>query len=79
MMKKPKLIKDKRFLTVLSFIENSLGPVDAGILISILADSLNNLVKDAPERNIRTISIKYNDYFETIFDCDKGEYIDGNQ
>lgn len=77
--KKPKLIKDKDFLRMLNFLEGSLGSDYAGLLLSIVADSITNLVNGVKERNVRTVEIKYNDYFSTKYDFDKMEYIDGNQ
>lgn len=60
---KPKIIKDKDFLTVLQHIEDKIDTTGTGALISILADSLDNLTKDGHDINIRSIEIIYNDFF----------------
>ena len=43
---KPKIIKDKDFLRVLQHIEDKIDTNGTGALISVLADSLDNLTKD---------------------------------
>ena len=75
---KPKLIKDKRFLKVLTFLEKSLGVDNAGLLVSFLADSLLDLTNGVEARNIRTVTICYNDYFKTKFDFNKGDFVNGD-
>lgn len=60
---KPKIIKNKDFLRVLQHIEDKIDINGAGALISVLADSLDNLTKDGHDINIRSIEIIYNDFF----------------
>ncbi|MCR4661645.1 MAG: hypothetical protein K5765_06590 [Clostridia bacterium] len=56
-------------------VKNKIGLDGFGTFLAILADSLDNLARNGTS-NIRTIEIKYNDYFSTKFDFDKGGYID---
>lgn len=60
---KPKIIKDKDFLRVLQHIEDKIDTNGTGALISVLADSLDELTKDGHDINIRSIEIIYNDFF----------------
>lgn len=60
---KPKIIKNKDFLRVLQHIEDKIDTNGTGALISVLADSLDNLTKDGHDINIRSIEITYNDFF----------------
>lgn len=60
---KPKIIKDKDFLRVLQHIEDKIDTTGTGALISVLADSLDELTKDGHDVNIRSIEIIYNDFF----------------
>ena len=70
------VIRDKPFKEMIKHIETKIGKNGTGILIGVLADSLDNLTKDVESRTIRTIEIKYNDFYSTKFDFDKGEYLE---
>ena len=73
------LTKDKDFKTMIDFLENSIGQEATGTLIAVLCDSLKSLTnEEVQNRYIRTVEIKYNDFFTTKFDFEKGEYINEN-
>ena len=71
------LIRDKRFIKkIIKYLKQKIGSNETAVFISILADSLDNLTKGVESRNIRTIEIKYNDFYTTKFDFNKGEYVE---
>ena len=76
-MKKEK-IKDKEFINAISppllNIIDVIGKYNAGLLICIMADALNKYTKD-DDRFLRTIEIKFTDFFSFIYDLEKGEEI----
>ena len=79
-MAKTKLVKDKAIIKIIEHIEAKVGSEATGVLIAILADSLDNLTKGESEsRNIRCMEIKYNDYFTTKYDFEKNEYVEDGE
>ena len=71
------LIRDKKFIKkIIKYLKQKIGSNETAVFISILADSLDNLTKGVESRNIRTIEIKYNDFYTTKFDFNKGEYVE---
>ena len=75
---KKTIIKDKDFKRIINHIEEKIGGYSTGALIAILSDSLDNLTKGVESRNIRSIEIKFNDYYSTKFDFESGEYSNSN-
>lgn len=69
------ILKQKPFRELIKHIEKGVGTVDTGTMIAILAVSLDNLTEDVDERTIRTIEIKYNDYFTTKYDFSEQRFI----
>jgi hypothetical protein len=71
-----KLIKQQKFKQIVGAIEGMLGTKDAGLLIAIVADSLVRLAHDHEDGlNIRSIEIKYNDFYSLKFDCEQNKYV----
>lgn len=62
-MRKPSIIKNKDFLTIIQHIQNKVGENGTGALISILADSLDKLTEGGNDVSIRSMEIIYNDLF----------------
>ena len=74
-MKKEK-IKDKEFIKEITppllKVIDIIGKYNAGLLICMMADALNEYTKD-DDRFLRTIEIKFNDFFSFIYDFEKCE------
>lgn len=56
-------------------LEDMLGEYNAGMLIAIMCDLLNEFVKDVEQREMRTIEITLNDYFSAKYDFEKEEIV----
>lgn len=71
-----KLKRNKAINKMSDAIIRMIGKDDYGTFLAVLADSLCNLVGDVDGREIRTVEIKYNDYFSTKFDFSTRRYIE---
>lgn len=78
LLMKKKIIRDKHFKRVINHIEEKIGSGSTGAMIAILADALDNLTEGVESRNIRCIEIRFNDYYSTKFDFERGEYVNDN-
>ena len=68
-----KAVKDMLHQLDLMFGENN-----AGMFLAMILDGLNKMMKEeTPSEylNLRTIEIKFNDFYSVKLDCDTGEYI----
>jgi len=72
---KARLNQKKAIKKMTDSIVNMVGLEEYGTLIAVLADSLYCLVEDVEQRQIRTVEIKYNDYFSTKFDFATRKYV----
>lgn len=74
---KSEVLKDKGIKVMLTHLEQIVGAFGTGKLIAIMCDSLANFVKGSEQgRDMRTIEIKYNDYFSTKYDFETNEYVE---
>ena len=71
MFNKAKILKNKQFKKIIAHIEEHLGEFQTGLLIAILADSIDNLSSDGVDHIIRNIEITYNDIFSYKADINK--------
>lgn len=62
-MKKAKVLKNKQFKKIIAHIEAHIGDFATGMLVAILADSLDHLCADGQDHSIRNMEIIYNDFF----------------
>ena len=72
-MAQNKAVKDMLHQLDLMFGENN-----AGMFLAMILDGLNKMMKEeTPSEylNLRTIEIKFNDFYSVKLDCDTGEYI----
>lgn len=54
------------------------GEENAGMFLAMICDCVDKLLEEkTPTTNmfIRTIEIKFNDFYSVKFDCKKGEYV----
>lgn len=68
-----KAVKDMLHQLDLMFGENN-----AGMFLAMILDCLNKMLKDVTPTshlNLRTIEIKFNDYYSIKMDCTTGDYI----
>lgn len=68
-----KAVKDMLHQLDLMFGENN-----AGMFLAMILDGLNKMMKEeTPSEylNLKTIEIKFNDFYSVKLDCDTGEYI----
>lgn len=68
-----KIVKRMIYQLDLMFGENN-----SGLFLAMVVDALNKMMKEkTPDRfiNLRTIEIKFNDFYSVKLDCDTGEYI----
>ena len=56
---------DKRAKVVYKRLEQMLGEYNAGLLIAILCDLLEDCLGDKDEINMRSIELKINDFFSS--------------
>lgn len=64
---------------LLGILVAMVGEYNTGLLLSILCDNLDNFVKGADSRNMRTIELIFNDFYSLKYDFEKEGYIDDNQ
>lgn len=65
--------QDKAVNMMLKALENLLGEETAGLFLALLVDSLDKFVEGVEQRGIRTVEIKYNDFFSFKYDMEKSE------
>lgn len=54
------------------------GENNAGMFLAMICDALQKMMKEeTPSEylNLRTIEIKFNDFYSVKLDCDTGEYL----
>ena len=63
---------------MLDYLVSILGSQNAGALLAIVCDSLDNFIEKANEdERIDTIEVKFNDKHSLKYDCTANEYIKG--
>ena len=68
-----KVIKDMIYHLDLMFGENN-----TGLFLAMICDALNKIMKEETPSEylkLRTIEIKFNDFYSVKLDCKTGEYI----
>lgn len=73
MFNKRNKAQNKAVKSMLKSLENLLGEETAGLFIALLVDSLDKFVEGVEQRGIRTVEIKYNDFFSFKYDMEKSE------
>ena len=70
------MIKDMIYHLDLMFGENN-----TGVLLAMICDGLDKMMKQTPSDylELRTIEIKFNDFYSIKLDCRTGEYIKWKQ
>ena len=68
-----KVVKDMLYQLDLMFGENN-----SGMFLAMILDGLNKMMKEETPSEyleLRTIEIKFNDFYSVKLDCNTGEYI----
>ena len=71
--KQNKTVKDMLYQLDLMFGENN-----SGMFLAMILDGLNKMMKEETPSEyleLRTIEIKFNDFYSVKLDCNTGEYI----
>lgn len=72
--KQNKAVKDMLYQLDLMFGENN-----AGLFLAMILDGLNKMMNEkTPDKflYLRTMEIKFNDFYSVKWDCDTGEFIE---
>ena len=75
MGKKPKENKDP-VNEMFEHLKERLGEYNAGLLLAILCDLLDEFTKDVESRELRTIELVLNDFFSAKYDFDKNKMVE---
>ena len=69
--------QNKAVKQMLYHLDLMFGEQHAGEFLCMICDGLNKLVLSTPAQSLdlRTIEIKFNDYFSIKMDCDTGKYL----
>ena len=70
--------QNKKVQEMLHHLDLMFGENNAGFFLAMILDGLNKMMKEeTPSEylNLRTIEIKFNDFYSIKLDCDTGEYI----
>jgi len=65
---------NKYYKYCLKDLDNILGECDAGLLIATILKLIHAMQRDNV-LNLRTMEIKFNDYFSAKWDFDEGDYV----
>lgn len=66
---------NKKFKIMINALKETVGENGAGMILAIVLDSLKNYMKGMESREVRTMEVKFNNYFSTKYDFDKGGYV----
>ena len=72
------ICKDKKFMSMMDHLVACVGYNNAGKLVAILCDAIDNYANGSG-REMRTMGVTFNDYFNLTFDFIKGEYVNGTK
>lgn len=70
--------QNKKVQEMLHHLDLMFGENNAGLFLAMILDGLNKMMREeTPSEylNLRTIEIKFNDFYSIKLDCDTGEYI----
>lgn len=70
--------QNKAVKVMLHQLDLMFGENNSGMFLAMILDGLNKMMKEETPTeylNLRTIEIKFNDFYSVKLDCDTGEYI----
>ena len=70
--------QNKKVQEMLYQLDLMFGENNAGMFLAMILDALNKMMREETPSTyieLRTIEIKFNDFYSVKLDCDTGEYI----
>lgn len=70
--------QNKAVKNMLHRLDLMFGENNAGLFLAMICDALQKMMKEeipSEYLNLRTIEIKFNDFYSVKLNCDTGEYI----
>ena len=70
--------QNKAIKKMITHLDLMFGENNTGMFLAMICDGLDKMMKKTPDEyiNLRSIEIKFNDYYSIKLDCEKGTYID---